>query len=112
MARPRKPIDWNVIEELCAQQCTQEEIAAELDISVDTLERACRRDKRASFAEFFEQKRMRGFVSLRRRQFLVANGGNPTMLIWLGKQHLGQTDKVETTKRSPHLEKLFASLED
>lgn len=112
MARPRKPIDWNAIEELCAQQCTQEEIAAELDISVDTLERACRRDKRVTFAEFFQQKRMRGFVSLRRRQFLVANGGNPTMLIWLGKQHLNQSDKIVNTHKTDRLDEVVVALED
>ena len=28
-------------------------------------------------------------------QFKKANDGNVSMLIWLGKQYLGQTDKVE-----------------
>jgi hypothetical protein len=36
-------------------------------------------------------------VALRRRQFKAADDGNPTMLIWLGKQYLGQADKPEVT---------------
>ena len=34
-------------------------------------------------------------VKLRQKQVEKAMGGNVTMLIWLGKQLLGQTDKVE-----------------
>ncbi len=34
-------------------------------------------------------------MSLKRKQWEMAMGGNITMLIWLGKQNLGQTDKVE-----------------
>lgn len=36
-----------------------------------------------------------GLASLRRRQFKVADSGNPTMLVWLGKQYLGQSDKQD-----------------
>lgn len=36
-----------------------------------------------------------GLASLRRRQFKAAQDGNATMLVWLGKQYLGQTDKQE-----------------
>ena len=32
--------------------------------------------------------------SLRRAQLTVALNGNPTMLIWLGKQYLGQSENV------------------
>ena len=35
-------------------------------------------------------------MCLRRKQWEMA-GKNPTMAIWLGKQWLGQTDKVEQT---------------
>lgn len=36
-----------------------------------------------------------GLASLRRRQFKAAEDGNATMLVWLGKQYLGQVDKQE-----------------
>jgi hypothetical protein len=33
-------------------------------------------------------------ASVRRKQFELAMAGNPTMLVWLGKQYLGQHDKL------------------
>lgn len=36
-------------------------------------------------------------MCLRREQYKAAMGGNTTMLIWLGKQLLGQSDKSEQT---------------
>jgi hypothetical protein len=48
-----------------------------------------------NFPEYFEQSRCVGKAALRRRQFQSAMDGNPTMLIWLGKNWLGQTDKQE-----------------
>jgi hypothetical protein len=38
-----------------------------------------------------------GRMSLRRLQWKKAQEGNTTMLIWLGKQYLGQSDKQELT---------------
>ncbi len=34
-------------------------------------------------------------MSLRRKQWRAAEEGNTTMLVWLGKQYLGQKDKSE-----------------
>jgi hypothetical protein len=95
MARPRIEINWKVFDALCAVQCTQEEIAAHLKVSTDTIERACRRDKKQGFADYFSTKRKIGWSSLRKRQYTEAMKGNPTLLIWLGKQYLGQRDKIE-----------------
>jgi hypothetical protein len=38
-----------------------------------------------------------GRMSLRRKQWKAAEDGNTTMLVWLGKQYLGQSDKSEVT---------------
>lgn len=35
-------------------------------------------------------------ISLRRKQIQLADDGDRTMLIWLGKQHLGQRDKFDS----------------
>ena len=98
MGRPLIEIDWDTVDRLCADQCTATEIAANLGISIDTLERATRREKGktfASFADYFKEKRQVGYQRLRSRQFVSAlQEGNPTMLIWLGKQYLGQSDDV------------------
>ena len=82
---------------LCAIQCTAEEIASVLDISVDTLERRIYEREGLKFAEFFRIKRKAGFASLRRMQWEKAQSCDTTMLIWLGKQYLGQADKVVET---------------
>lgn len=94
MARPRKEINQKQFESLCAIQCTEEEIAAVLDVSVDTLERWTRRTYKRRFAEVFNEKRAGGKASLRRNQWKLSET-NPTMAIWLGKQYLEQTDKQE-----------------
>ena len=95
MARPRLEIKWDDVDKLCGLQCSEQEIADFLGVSVDTLARACNREHKLSFAEYFAQKRGNGKIALRRAQWQLAQKGNPTMLIWLGKQHLGQSDKVE-----------------
>ena len=85
--RPRKKIDQDLIKKLASIHCTMSEIAAVAGCSVDTLERR--------FADTIKEARETGKTSLRRKQFEIALGGNVGMLVWLGKQYLGQTDKVE-----------------
>ena len=45
--------------------------------------------------ESFEDGAAQGRMSLRRAQLNIALKGNPTMLIWAGKQLLGQSDKQQ-----------------
>ena len=91
--RPRRYIDWELFEDLCKIQCTQQEIADFLRCSVDTLERAVKMEYKIPFAEIFAQKRGTGKISLRRKQYqMVEEEGNATLAIWLGKQYLGQAE--------------------
>ena len=82
------------IEKLSAIMCTDEEIASVLGMSVDTL---LNNNNRDAFLEHKQIGQSRGKMSLRRMQWATANKGNATMQIWLGKQHLGQTEKQETS---------------
>jgi len=96
MPRPRKEIDYKILEELCKIHCTGEECAAILHIDYDTLNSVLKRDKKGGFSEYFKRHSADGKASLRRRQFQSAvDDGNVPMMIWLGKQHLGQLDKPE-----------------
>ena len=95
--RPTISVNWEEVNRLCAIQCTAEEIASVLAISVDTLSRRCVTDHKISFAEYIKKNSGEGKTSLRRAQFRLALNGNATMLVWLGKQYLGQTDKQEVT---------------
>lgn len=87
MARPKANIDADQVEKLAAIQCTLPEMAAVLNCNVSTLQRR--------FAQHIEKGREHGRMSLKRKQYEVAMNGNVGMLIWLGKQHLTQSDKVE-----------------
>lgn len=85
-----------VITNMAAIMCTDEEIAACLGVSIDTL---TREENAAAFAECKEKGAGDGKKSLRRIQFEIAKKGNAAMAIWLGKQWLGQKEpeRQETT---------------
>ena len=86
--------DEKAILELASKGRTLTEIAAYCGVSDDTISRR--------FAEAVKRGKslMRG--SLRAKQFELAMRGNPTMLAWLGKQELGQTDKQQLSGRLEH----------
>ena len=86
-----------MIEKLAGIMCTDEEIAAMLSdeyerISVDTL---TNENNGETFAECKEKGQATGKASLRRNQFKLSEY-NAAMAIFLGKNWLGQTDKIET----------------
>ena len=61
-----------------------------------TLEAWCKREYGKNFSEVFREKRCRGFISLRRAQFQKAiDEKNTAMLIFLGKNWLGQSDRQD-----------------
>ena len=93
MARPQIEINQKQFENLCGLQCTQEEIADFFECSADTIDRWCKRTYEKSFAEVFREKRSHGKISLRRKQWQLADKSAP-MAIFLGKNYLGQTDNV------------------
>lgn len=90
MARPRKEIDYTQARRLAEIQCTINEIAHVLGVSDTKLKRD------AEFREVYDAAREKGRTSLRRMQWNRAKNGSTAMLIWLGKQYLGQTDRVES----------------
>lgn len=83
-----------LVRQLASIQCTDEEIAAGVGCSQDTLARARKREPEVE-AAILEGK-AKGRMSLRRAQYRKAMDGNPALLIWLGKQVLGQREKVES----------------
>jgi hypothetical protein len=78
-------IDHDLIFKLASIHCTYEEIANVIGTSVPTLEKR--------FKNIIEKGRAEGKKSLRRAQFEAAiDKKDVRMLIWLGKQLLGQED--------------------
>lgn len=92
--RPKKEINKKTFEELCAIQCTKEEIAGVLEVSEDTIDRWCKRTYKLTFSEVYKDFSARGKMSLRRSQFKLAQK-SAAMAIFLGKQMLGQKDHIE-----------------
>jgi hypothetical protein len=85
--RKKIVIDPETVKRLAQIMCTMEEMAHICKCSVDTLERR--------FADVIKEGRASGKMSLRRWQWEACKKGNSALLIWMGKQHLGQKDKQE-----------------
>ena len=91
--RPPIQFDLEGITALAGLNCTKQEVAAFFGVSESTVDH--RFVEEADLKAAWEKGRASGKLSLRRKQTELANAGNVTMLIWLGKQLLGQKDKVE-----------------
>ena len=89
-------IDKKQFENLCGLQCTLLEICDFFDVEDDTLNSWCKKTYGTTFSEVFKLKRGKGQISLRRMQWKLAEK-NAAMAIFLGKQYLGQKDKIEYT---------------
>lgn len=87
MARPKIELDAAQIESLASFGLTNREIGEFLGASEATIGRR--------FASETRKGRAALHKSLRRKQTEVALSGNVTMLIWLGKNMLGQTDRQQ-----------------
>ncbi len=85
MARPKLNLDEDQVYELAKLGCKMEEMAVVLDCSKETLH--------GRFSAVIEKGREDLKISLRRAQLKAALGGNVVMMIWLGKQMLGQVDQ-------------------
>lgn len=91
--RHKIEFDLEILKGLAEIQCTYQEIAAVFNVSTETIERRMKND--TVFCALVKKGYETGKTSLRRKQYEKAIGGNTTMLIWLGKQYLGQTDKQD-----------------
>ncbi len=102
--RPRKPFDRKEAEKLLSLWCTKEEMAGWFDMSVPTFERCCYEWAQELGYEQGSFETLRNIygantkASLRRSQIQAAIKGNTGMLIWLGKQLLGQAEAPEANQ--------------
>ena len=100
MPTPKKDIDPNQVLELARYGCTNTEIAHILYCSHDHIEQKYRAQLVAGRADRKS--------NLRRRQYQLAMEGNPAMLIFLGKNDLGQSDKHEVEHTNNPIEIVIA----
>jgi len=108
--RPLLKIDLVQLEKLAIMHCTNREIASFFDCSVDTIT-----DR---FSDLIEKGKDKGKARLRRAMWQAATEKNHAiMMIFLAKNLLGMSDKIETksevkTDANEQLEKLKAVIMD
>jgi hypothetical protein len=88
--RPPFVFDLDSVERLASRGMTHEDMACLFDVSRSTILRRLRDE--AEFKEAYDRGRATMRMSLRFGQMRSAINGNPSMLMWLGKQELGQRD--------------------
>lgn len=90
MGRPKKEFterDINQLKVLARCHCPDSEIAAFMECGESTIKR--------DFGPLLKEMREAGKANLRAKQYELAMKGDKTMLVWLGKQILGQRDRQE-----------------
>jgi len=109
MARPRidlENMEFNGWDQLDAMiiWASQEYCAEKLGLHIETLSNKIKEKHGLSFPEY-KNKRQEGLrINLLKKQYDVAMSGNVSMLIWLGKQYLKQSDKVAQEIQEVNLE--------
>jgi len=91
--RPPATIDSADVEKLAQLGATQIEIARFVGVAFSTLEE---RLKQPDYREAYERGIGNLHMSLKRKQVEMALAGDRTMLIWLGKNYLGQRDNLDS----------------
>lgn len=82
--RTQRVVPPDDVYKLATMGCPDREIAEWFDISESTL--------RYNFSSYLTKARAQLKQKLRQAQLRTAFDGNPTMLVWLGKNILGQSD--------------------
>jgi len=95
VGRPKSVFNERELRYLCSIHCTLEEIAGFFQMNKDTLSQKIREEYGIGWAEFYERNSQGSKVSLRRRQIQAAMEGDTQMLKFLGKNMLGQKEKVD-----------------
>ena len=96
---PKKmEFDLKQIEYLARQHCTFADIAKLYRCSETTILNRYKDDK--EFRASYDAGKFHTIEIIRRKQIEAAADGNTQMLIWLGKQYLGQQDKQDVSRES------------
>ncbi len=96
--KPRIKINWEDVEKYLIAGCTGTQVAAKLGFHKDTLYDRCVKENNMSFSDYSAKKRQKGNSLLHAKQFQVAMGGNTALLVWLGKQRLGQEESPKNAE--------------
>lgn len=100
MGRPKKEINWELVEKRMEAGCNGIEIAATLRIQADTFYIRFKEQYGKSFQDYHGDFYSAGDSNLKYTQYMKALSGNNTMLMLLGRERLGQGKEPE--KISPY----------
>jgi AraC-like DNA-binding protein len=92
MARPKKEINWEVVEKRMEAGCSAKEIAGALHVEINTFYDRFKEEFGLGFADFADKFYDGGDANIRYTQYMKALSGNVNMLLWLGKLRLGQKE--------------------
>ncbi len=96
MAKKSYKLDKELISRLSSIMCSYEEIAMVMDTSVDNLQKR--------YKDIIERGRAEGKMGIRRAQYSKATKDKDVrMLIFLGKNYLGQEDAPKETETNEPL---------
>ena len=87
--------EWKLIDDLFESNCSIAETSASVGVSHDTLSNRIFELYKITAEEYKRIKKSKGNSALRKKQFDLAKEGDKSLLIWLGKQRLDQSDKKE-----------------
>jgi predicted alpha/beta superfamily hydrolase len=112
IGRPKADIDWNIVDEYLIAGCSGADIAGLIGIADHTLYDRCLSDNGIMFSDYSQQKKAKGNSLLHKAQFDAAvTDKDKSMMIWLGKQRLGQKDKSEVDNNVKNVPKTREEIE-
>lgn len=92
-------MDWEFIDECLEAGCNGEQTAASLGIHPQTLYDRIKAEKKMLFSEYLALKKRKGDSDIFRKQHELAKDKDRGMLIWLGKNRLGQRDDPQIIEK-------------
>ena len=107
MGRKTAQINLDELARLALLNPSTSEIASYFGVSKKTIER---RMKNAEFAQVIEDGRNNRKISLKRFQWQAASSGSVPMLIFLGKNELGQRDAPALENEGEHTTKIAGAV--
>ena len=95
--KQKTPIDWELVAKWVTGGASGVQCAHQLGIAEKTLYGRVQVELRMHWSSFYDMYRARGDRMIHNKQFEIAMKGDRNMLMWLGKQRLKQSDKIDQT---------------
>lgn len=106
MAKTKKVIDLEQVEDMASEFCTQEEIARDMGFERTLFNR------RKDVAEAFTRGKNTAKMSLRHMMYNAARGGDRAVMIFLAKNELGYRDNPDRAADESKDNELLSSIND